>query len=915
MAAAPAFGFQAGADGHDGIDGDPGTDGTAGERPDDVVAGNPPFNSHALGNHGGKGGTGGDGIDGDDEDGVAAGGNGGAGGAGGDAFASLSATTFARGGNGGNGGMFGRGTSMDLNGIGGNGGLGGDGFAFSEGAFPRTRSQAVGGTGGDAYGTSAFAGDGGQAFVRGGTQSSMPELFFGLTASKYGGNGGTGFLGASGGNGASISYGIENEFEVANLPALFAGWIRLDGRGGKGGDSENGVAGNAGNAIIDLAGLQTQLWRGRAASRPTSIDLYGGFGGRGIATGNQQVSGKSGGSAELTNSAILETNRQNDLYINLRGGNGGSALGRRNSGHGGHGGVASLGSISMDNSFKQYFRSHVEATVTGGDGGHANGTGRAGNGASVEINDAFTMKTTWNAHLGVTANGGNGGWGRGNGNGGHAFVASNNAITQTTEIEHDLFNQLILQSNGGNAGLGVAGEIAARGGNATAMGVSETPNKLSVDVRAKGGIGNFGKSGDSIAHAEATVTGGGDSTQFAAWANALADAHLVADFDRVLPSIGTNSTANALATSHSASDALARSRAVGGWGFLESGRAQSTAYAENNAAGDAKAISSSFSHGDRNADTENFSTSLARSKSLSGRGGSTSVAAGTGHFSRVTATAATEAIEGFAHSEIKSSTFSWNHSANITNHAAFTSANGIAMPIESSTHFGFRQTGFSLAEGIDSSVDLLVIPDRDFADSILASSGITDVFNTDSDILGLGRIGGSAGGESFDGRLEINSTIDLSLRLQPFHDDKNLILGLFGAESTGTGFEDLSLSVIAMGESVIDESFTSLAEATSFFNDHLFNLGELNNEESLIDFQIEFSMNLENADDAFTFDFVFGNADPRMPNAPMTFGGGTGGPSAVPEPTGLFLMGLTWIGMMHQRRRQPMNEPNQSRNT
>ena len=150
----------------------------------------------------------------------------------------------------------------------------------------------------------------------------------------------------------------------------------------------------------------------------------------------------------------------------------------------------------------------------------------------------------------------------------------------------------------------------------------------------------------------------------------------------------------------------------------------------------------------------------------------------------------------------------------------------------------------------------------------------------------------------------------MSLRLQPFHDDQSLILALFSPESTGDGFEELSVSVMHMGRSIIDESFTSLDDATMFFDDHLFDLGELNNEETLIDFQFDFSATVLDPMDSFKFDFLFANAMPEGGIFDPRFGGGSGGGfdggfNSIPEPASGFVVGLALLGLAHRRRREP----------
>lgn len=884
-----AFSFQgpggSANDGEDGVVGDPGTNGENGEDGDDVEGGH-----FSFAQDGGNGGNGGNGID-QNGDGIAAGGNGGNGGHGGSAYSSAN----SRGGNGGHGGLFGRGVPLGLDGLGGSGGHGGDGHTYT--MTPNGFSlRTAGGFGGDAYGEGASAGHGGNALARG--VSSNSNAGSGQLI-KFGGRGGRGLFGADGGNGASVTFGVEEEFQNSN-GGYFA-TMRYFARAGKGGDSENGLAGAAGDLTVDMMGVKSQQGSNIGSSSFLDFDLFSGYGGRGLATGNQVVSGRHGGAVELTGSTSFEAVTRSALHLDIRSGNGGAAIGSKNMGTGGNGGVISVDPIHLaatasDSAGYTIFR----ANVIGGDGGHAQGSGRAGHGASVDLENAITMEAKYLGLNETTVRGGHGGWGRFNGNGGDANVSTSNSLLQQAEYRFDL-NRFRLRAYGGNAGLGVAGQIAATGGDASVSSTEQTTNSLTIDVAARGGFGNLGKSGDANAFASATMTGASNGDSFGATAMALAESQRPLDFDRVLPSIGTTSVSEARAVSNSVGKASTWSRAVGGWGFLKSGSANSLAFSQNNAEGRSVSQSSSFSVGDRDPDSDNSSTSHAMSRSHEGEAEATSVAAGVGHFSRIHASSTIDAQEGTAFSRTLSSTRSWNHSAEINNTVEFESTSGQSAMIDSSSHFGFRQTDFANPDGVESRVDLLLIPDRDFADTMI-SPGITDVIDEDADVLGLGSIGGGFAGDPFEGELEINSAIDMSLRLQHFHDDKNLILGLFNAESTGNGFESMSFSATFQGLSIIDETFDSVDEANLFFDDNLFNLADLNNEELLVEFEFEVDMVIQDDADSFSFDFLFANALPRMMGPQNVFGSG-GGLGAVPEPAnGLFLTGLMIAASLRRRK-------------
>ena len=87
--------------------------------------------------------------------------------------------------------------------------------------------------------------------------------------------------------------------------------------------------------------------------------------------------------------------------------------------------------------------------------------------------------------------------------------------------------------------------------------------------------------------------------------------------------------------------------------------------------------------------------------------------------------------------------------------------------------------------------------------------------------LGVGALGAnygaaSTGTRSYDATETWNFTLANS---------RNLSLGLLGLGNYGGGFKTLSFSVKSGSTSLVNDTFTSLSAAQTFFNDHALNLG------------------------------------------------------------------------------------------
>jgi hypothetical protein len=166
-----------------------------------------------------------------------------------------------------------------------------------------------------------------------------------------------------------------------------------------------------------------------------------------------------------------------------------------------------------------------------------------------------------------------------------------------------------------------------------------------------------------------------------------------------------------------------------------------------------------------------------------------------------------------------------------------------------------------------------------------------------STVLGLLTLRGSrpsaAAGSSADGTT--HATGAESVRLDPLPNRaQHLFVGLLDPTAQGGGFDTLNFQVTREGAAVIDQSFTDLASALAWFDDHPLDLGATGaGVQGPLDLTFRLTMT-GGAGEGFTADLLFANA---------TEGAGPAAP--VPEPGGaLAVLGTLAGGAMLRRARR-----------
>jgi hypothetical protein len=130
----------------------------------------------------------------------------------------------------------------------------------------------------------------------------------------------------------------------------------------------------------------------------------------------------------------------------------------------------------------------------------------------------------------------------------------------------------------------------------------------------------------------------------------------------------------------------------------------------------------------------------------------------------------------------------------------------------------------------------------------------------------------------------------------------HLLAGFLDNVSFGSGFQQLEFSIHEEGNLLVDELFTSLAAATSYFADKVLDLGSFaaTNELELV---FGFALTATGAGDGFGMNFVFGAASEPIVLPPGAGGPGGGGGTEVPEPGMLALLGFAGAALVLVRRR------------
>ena len=331
-----------------------------------------------------------------------------------------------------------------------------------------------------------------------------------------GGDGDPGTDGLDGSDGESIS-ATASSADATNRATASGG---NGGAGGNGGDGQpaganGGDGGDAGSGGDAIATAEVVVSSGAALS---IADSEGGDGNAGGLAGDASIGGAfgndgtggDGGSAASSASALNTGSDSVRVIAVAKAGNGQRSGGSRGccastdgvgDSDGGSPGDVTFGPVSGVSTGGGDVE--VELQAFGGDGGNATGSGRPGDGGSVELTNAVDGDTAAELRLTQEVFGGDGGLGELNaGRAGTGGSTLN--LTKSAEM-------LILSTvaTGGDAGHSVSG-AAIKGGDATANTTAENEAGHAVaETHASGGRGSEG--GDATSRASAVTRADGST--------------------------------------------------------------------------------------------------------------------------------------------------------------------------------------------------------------------------------------------------------------------------------------------------------------------------------------------------------------------------------------------------------------------
>lgn len=257
-------------------------------------------------------------------------------------------------------------------------------------------------------------------------------------------------------------------------------------------------------------------------------------------------------------------------------------------------------------------------------------------------------------------------------------------------------------------------------------------------------------------------------------------------------------------------------------------------------------------------------------------------------------TAFAQGIDGIARSSAKTtgSVFSqFDAAASGDGSATAKSTVNIGGPFQGLDTTGTLQA-YSVATGL---------PSAAFVSAAVAGNpNVAAAFASDG-VLGAGAMGGAYRTDGPAVSRVYLSTLDFTFDTGAFAAPGNLQLGFYDEISFGSGFDALLLRVLFEGQTVIDELFTTLAAAHTYFDDKVLNLGAFALGD-MLDLNFVFALESDQPGDGFGVAFLFG-ADTAVVAPPPS----EPPPTSVPEPPTLLLLASSYGLLLLLRRRRGMS--------
>ncbi len=804
---------QKGANGSAGTNGSgpgvAGTAGGAGAAGDISNPGNGVDTTNTAEGTGGNGGVGGAGGSG-----AGTGGAAGAGGAAGQAQAgvafSLTSTTAlygkatAAGGAGAAAGKPGN-VGTAYSGAGAAGGAGGAATASATATNPstvssaKTKAIANGGAGGAAYGPGGAGGTGGVA--SGVTASAYGRTAF-AAAYQTGGAGGAGYDGASGGAGAASTL---TGAVTGSYAAVVSEFKYLDlyqtAKGGAGGYSDGGTAGAGGDAASTLTFDNTGAGH-RYDSLKSGNLATGGAGGAANGASNGGDGGAASAISNLTALGYLfnALGHYGGVIKGTRavGGVGGAAAG---SGQGGAGGAA-YASVNADS--RSGAKDDVGAMADGGYGGasHA-GDGGAGGAAGAVAATQSEFALGYAYAYGIAGAGGNGtGAGHTGGAGGLGGGSSASVRIGSLYGGSDNYQaKAKVYQAGGPGGGGAGGAAAGAGGSSALYNAAYAVCPKGVIYLSQTAVGGAGGSdGGSVPLSGA---GGGaisnlafdDSSQPIPASQTFATISAIGGV-----SIGAGGNASANATFNVANALTIKVVATGGLSY-DSSTGAANAVLNASAGGALYTVTKAQDSVARPLGAGAYSSGAATAQSTTSGAGGTFFA---------------KAIETFSNSQSLVTYMKVVGTGTVDGTQV-----SDAKADDAADAWTFHSTGQAVAE-------LTTDPLSASTTAVLgANPNIATAFGASPSFFAIGELGASYAESGGSGSQTVISKFKFDVNLTNLASLQDLVVGFYNPVATGPAFSSLVFTLTGDGQTLVAQTFTTVAAAEAFFTDDAMDLGSL----------------------------------------------------------------------------------------
>jgi hypothetical protein len=203
----------------------------------------------------------------------------------------------------------------------------------------------------------------------------------------------------------------------------------------------------------------------------------------------------------------------------------------------------------------------------------------------------------------------------------------------------------------------------------------------------------------------------------------------------------------------------------------------------------------------------------------------------------------------------------------------------------------------ALAAGFQSAAFATALPsDTDVQVALAGNPNVALNFDVGgkSDVLGLIVLGGAYSENGFGVSQTYVSRADFDLDMSSLLDNrKDLLVGLLDPAGLGTGFDALSFQIELEGLTVLDETFTNVAQALAYFDDETVNLGDwtaMLSPDNVMNIGFMLSLTTNDAGAGFHTDLMFGNS------------------RVIPVPPAVWLFGSGLLGLVSIARRRKANQ-------